>query len=479
MRRGLSTVIGAIFFMIAATATIAYVSYSMNSIENFAQSILVNDVQSIDRLKEDIEITTVTITDTNKFNMTVLNKGPIPTKLVRLWITDQSSNPITHQKEDLSVLINPGEQEQNIATGITANPTDSYTLKAVTERGNTASFVLSVDTSTIIDLIVPAAVLPNEKIYVTAVIKNNSTIPSAIANLTGTMKNNATLTPTAVPTPASIMGFDKDEMALFTWTFNAPSSDGVVKFNASYVGAPSGVYVEKTVEVESVESTQSATSTKWSEKARRVGILISGIPNPMETKPEGGDGKGKFGIGLINPLDRPVEIVSLGIVSPVVKMFEGPVTGVEPTSGWRTETTLGQFSILLWEASKTPPCNCPVIVPPGDVAQFRVEKDFREEKSILESPVFVEVLTSEGKLFAIYTITAKKDGGPSNDGTPTISSFYTSDVSDPLNNDNWGYAMNNIQSGQQVQYNVTVSNSSKDPQDCKDSFDHSSSKRFY
>jgi len=261
------------------------------------------------------------------------------------------------------------------------------------------------------------------------------------------------------------MGFDKDEMAMFTWTFEATSFDTVINFNASYVGAPSGVYVEKTVEVDSVESTQSATSTKWSEKARRVGILISGIPNPMETKPEGGDGKGKFGIGLINPLDRPVEIVSLGIVSPVVKMFEGPVTGVEPTSGWRTETTLGQFSILLWEASKTPPCNCPVIVAPGDVAQFRVEKDFREEKSILESPVFVEVLTSEGKLFAIYTITAKKDGGPSNDGTPTISSFYTSDVSDPLNNDNWGYAMNNIQSGQQVQYNVTVSNSSKDPQD--------------
>ena len=133
-RRGLSTVIGAIFFMVAATATIAYVSYSTNSIENFAQSVLVNDAQSIDRLKEDIEITTVTLTDTNKFNMTVFNKGPIPTKLVRLWVTDQSSNPITHQKEVLSVIINPGEQEQNIATSlsITANPTDSYTLKAVT-----------------------------------------------------------------------------------------------------------------------------------------------------------------------------------------------------------------------------------------------------------------------------------------------------------------------------------------------------------
>ncbi len=98
MRRGLSTVSGALFFMVAATATIAYISYTTNSIENFAQSIIVKDTQSIDRLKEDIEITTVTLTDTNKFNMTVLNKGSIPTKLVRLWVTDQSSNPITHNR---------------------------------------------------------------------------------------------------------------------------------------------------------------------------------------------------------------------------------------------------------------------------------------------------------------------------------------------------------------------------------------------
>jgi len=458
MRRGLSTLVGTVFFVIALSSVVAYVSYSMNSIENFAQSILVNDAQSIDRLKEDIEITTVTLTDTNKFNMTVLNKGPIPTKLVRLWVTDQSSNPITHQREDLSVLINPGEQKQNIATnlGITATPTDSYTLKAVTERGNTASFVLSTDTSTIIDLIVPAQVLPLQKIYVTALIKNNSTTPSTIANLTGIMKNNATLTPTETPTPTYKLGFDKDEMATFTWTFVAPASDGPVKFNASYVGAPSGVYVEKTVKVESLENTQEATSSKWSEKARRVGILISGIPNPMETQPSGNDGKGYFGIGLINPLDRPVQIIALGIASPTVKMFEGNPTGIEPTGNWRTEVTQQQFSIMLWEG------NTPRIVPPGDVAQFRVLKDFGEEKSILESPIFVEVLTSEGKLFAIYTMTAKKEGGGF-DGTPTINSFYTSDISDPLNNDSWGFAMNNIPSGQRTQYNVTIHNSSADP----------------
>ena len=459
MRRGLSTIVGAVFFVVAISSVAAYVSISMNSLDDLAQSIIVKDAQSIDRLKEDIEITTVTLTDTNKFNMTVFNKGPISTKLTRLWVTDQSSNPITHQKEDLNVLINPGEQKQNIATNlsITANPTDSYTLKVVTERGNTASFVLYTDISTQIDLIVPAQVLPKAKIYVIEIITNNSTTLSTIANITGIMKNDATLTPTETPTPTYKLGFDKDEMATFTWTFVAPSSDGLVKFNASYVGAPSGAYVEKIVEVESLENTQEATSTQWSEKARRVGILISGLPNPVEGDPGGGSGHGKYGIGIINPLDRPVEVYALALSSPLGEIFKNtnPV-GEEPIYGWSTlDLDLGEFSVLLWESSNdcnpTPCTGTPRLVPGESIVEWKVELPNDEGDSILEAPIFVESLTSEGKLLAIYTLT-------SDEKYPTMNIFYTDDISDPLNN--WTYKHDDIPSGQRTQYNVTVQNSS-------------------
>jgi len=301
---------------------------------------------------------------------------------------------------------------------------------------------------------VQAQVLPQQQIYVTAVIKNNSTVPSAIANLTGTMKNNATLTPTAIPTPASIMGFDKDEMALFTWTFNAPSSDTVINFNASYVGAPSGVYVEKTVEVESVSGSQSAQSSAWSDKAKRVGILISGLPNPMEGDPGGTGGKGKYGIGIINPLDRPVEIYSLGISSPVAEIFkESDFIEIEPTDGWRTvSNVVGKFTLLLWESSQD--CTGSTnqrIVPAWSITQFRAEVANKEGDQLLESPLFVEALSSEGKLMAIYTVS-------SGENSPTINIMYSTDPSDPLNN--WTFKIDNIQGGQQNQYNVTLHNSS-------------------
>jgi len=449
-RRGLSTIVGAVFFIIAISSVITYASYSMNSIGNFAQSVIVNDAENINRLNEDIEITTITFTDTNKFNMTVLNKGSITTKLVRLWVTDQSSNPTTHEKHDLSVAINPGEQKTNIGTGIAANPSDTYTLKTVTERGNAATFVLSKDTSTRIELIVPASVLPNEKIHVTAIIINTSTIPNSIANLTGTLQNNATLTPTKIPTPTSIFGFEKNEIATFSWTFVAPSTDTIINFNASYDGAPSGVYVDKIIDVSSVDDSQSATNSPWAEKARTVGILLSGLPNPMQGNPDAGSGIGKFGIGIINPLDRPVEVYALGIASPVAKIFEDSPTGVEPTDGWsRALATVGEFSLLLWESSETA-SQQPRLVPGKSIVQFRVESTNREDKILLEAPLFVESLTSEGKLLALYAMTSE-------DEHPTISLFYTDSAIPPQD---WTYKFDNAQGGQETQYNVTIANSS-------------------
>ncbi len=54
LRRGLSTVVGAVFFVVAISSVAAYVSISMNSLDDLAQSVLDNDARSIDRLKEDI-----------------------------------------------------------------------------------------------------------------------------------------------------------------------------------------------------------------------------------------------------------------------------------------------------------------------------------------------------------------------------------------------------------------------------------------
>jgi len=192
-RRGLSTVVGAVFFVIAATTVISYISYSMNTIDQFAESVIVKEAENINRGLEDITISQITIVG-GEFNMTVVNTGSLPVHLTRLWVIDEDSTT-PDKKADLDVRINPGNEKYNIGqgTGIAADSTVSYSLKTVTERGNLATFQVSPDVSTQVQLVAPAAVDLLQNIRVTAYITNNSTRPNNIANLIPIVKNNVTL----------------------------------------------------------------------------------------------------------------------------------------------------------------------------------------------------------------------------------------------------------------------------------------------
>ena len=106
-RRALSTVVGAIFFVIAASTTIGYVAYSMNILEDFAKSVTLAQSQNIDRGNEKIEFSTVSI-DGGKFNATILNTGPIPAHLTRLWVVNDDLSPPKNEKGNLDVVINSG-----------------------------------------------------------------------------------------------------------------------------------------------------------------------------------------------------------------------------------------------------------------------------------------------------------------------------------------------------------------------------------
>ena len=125
-RRGLSTVVGAVFFVIAATTVITYISYSMNSIDEFAQSVIVSEAENINRGMEEISISQITIVG-GEFNATVVNTGSLPVKLTRLWVVNEDTG--VNSKADLNETINPGNQKYNIGkdTGIVADSFSAVT----------------------------------------------------------------------------------------------------------------------------------------------------------------------------------------------------------------------------------------------------------------------------------------------------------------------------------------------------------------
>ena len=88
-RRGLSTIIGAVFFIIAMTITIGYVSYSMDTLDKFVQTVVVKSSVSRDTVNEEFVVSKIAL-DNNKFNITVFNPGNIPVKLTRLWVDNKT-----------------------------------------------------------------------------------------------------------------------------------------------------------------------------------------------------------------------------------------------------------------------------------------------------------------------------------------------------------------------------------------------------
>jgi len=207
------------------------------------------------------------------------------------------------------------------------------------------------------------------------------------------LKNNITLTQVDGPLPPSIQTLPQGNTAVFTWTYQAPAISQGISFNVTYVGAPDGLVAWSNTTASKSGEAELAGTSDWSQAAKRVGILISGVPDPVEANSGGQAFFGKWGIGIINPLDRPVEIYAVGILASSSAFFEGDPIGVEPSTGWR-KVNLGSQNMMIWEGGGTP-----VIIGEKKVGQFRVETDFKTPTANdpAEALMMIQALTSEGK----------------------------------------------------------------------------------
>ncbi len=88
-RRGISSVVGAVFAIIALFSVIGYITYSMSVLDNYNQSVLIKTQQMADVANEKFTVPSVTVVN-NKLNITVVNTGSLPVNFTKVWITDKS-----------------------------------------------------------------------------------------------------------------------------------------------------------------------------------------------------------------------------------------------------------------------------------------------------------------------------------------------------------------------------------------------------
>jgi len=122
-RRGISNIIVVTLSLVIILAIVSNVvlwNYEMNQLD-------------WEKMKENVVITNVERETEPQF--TFQNDGSLTAHLVSLWII----NSTDHQHYDINVFINSAETETYHSSDILL-PTGNYTVKVVTERGNTAVY---------------------------------------------------------------------------------------------------------------------------------------------------------------------------------------------------------------------------------------------------------------------------------------------------------------------------------------------------
>ena len=143
-RRGLTTAVGTIFFVIIFTSIVGYVTYSTNVISIISESVQIKQTINYERNTEEFEVVKVG-TVNNKFNFTLQNTGNIPVNITRLWVENTTDSTWPSSKFNINTAIAPGATITNVGQNIdlVSLSTQSYFMKLVTERGSSQKLFLN------------------------------------------------------------------------------------------------------------------------------------------------------------------------------------------------------------------------------------------------------------------------------------------------------------------------------------------------
>lgn len=250
-RRGLSTVVGMVFSIIALTSTVAYVSYSMNTLSNYNQAVLVTNQQSTNIGKEKFQISNVGIV-LNRFNITVTNTGSLPINFTKMWVQNTTATDWVHSYVPLNNFVAPGGSLKNIGQNIpvSALSSKSYNIKLVTSRGN--SYQFSVNSANQSPLILQLIAAPNSVptgfqttilLGVTNNMSNSGILTAVKPNTLIVTSQGVASSSCSLPNPSSYTTIQNGATVFFQWyctitgtvgssaTFNATLQNG---FNHNY-----------------------------------------------------------------------------------------------------------------------------------------------------------------------------------------------------------------------------------------------------
>jgi len=98
-KKGISTIIATVFMIAVIILGLGVLTSGLNMQNNLGQVVTERTSLETEQIKERIEMRDVRI-DGNKFNMTLVNTGMLPVKIVRAWVTNSTDPNGWHKLYD-------------------------------------------------------------------------------------------------------------------------------------------------------------------------------------------------------------------------------------------------------------------------------------------------------------------------------------------------------------------------------------------
>lgn len=441
-RRGLSTIVGAVFMVIVMIGALNVTLWTMQQQDSIADVVAEKSSASIDRLNERIDISDVKIED-DKFNLTVSNSGGRTTELGSMYLVNESATPKEQYRYDLSGLVVDSRQS---ASGIgtdgsvpfTVDTSAKYTAKVVTVSGNSAAMRIAPPGELDLKMslyIIPPTITTGQDITVLFAVTNDSTDSLAYA-VTPDIDIDLSCTPypsvgcetAEIVTAESDVFIPKGSTYLFKQVYNVEGpEDTIITITATLENADPGSEVTETGRIVIVDTSLQSFYSEViisSDLVQKPEIFVI-MPSPFGESAQ----EGLWGITIVNPTSAPMEVsrIVANIFTTHIQTNGKPLpiwdedcdmTEIYPASGWECI----QANQLEWENTASP-----VTISALGAESFRVRVD-PSNISEGDEPAFITSIT----VFTSMGQFAKTGySGAVRDATAPMVNIYSTDTTTP------------------------------------------------
>jgi hypothetical protein len=458
-RRGLSSVVGAIFMMLVMVAGLNVALWTMQQQDRVTEAVVEKANSNLDKLNEEIEISDIRVSGA-KLNMTIVNTGGAAANLKSIYVVNETAKMQYRYDVDLTV---DGRNSVNVDTlPLTVMNNTSYSVKVVSMAGNTATSRITPLSTAALPMslyIIPPTVTPNENVTVLFTVTNNitdSNLGWAVVPKLQYSCSGCTLTQYSAPSTSPTM-IGKGNTALFKWVYKATGPDRTsVNFNASLTNAKQGNYVTEKALIKLVESAQTSFSSEIiisSSLVQKPEIFVL-VPSPFGDSGE----RGLWGVIVANPTNVTMDVsrivINMYTSKPasnhqMIKETECNKNGISPTS--TSEWSCPHDNMIEWKN-----VGSPQQIKPFDAKSFMVKIEPGSLGGGSVEPAFMistAVFTNMGQ----FTKTGFSSG--MTDAALSLGSVYLTDTNNAATAVTDTHIFGNISgiaSGEIISLNVTV-----------------------